>query len=81
MSPKLTLNLGLRYDFFPSLTEVHNRPELLHPHSCQPGYRHQWRTGVCGHRRRHHQRRTPVNNYYKNFGPRIGLAYSLDPRP
>ena len=22
--------------------------------------------------------RTPVNNYYKNFGPRLGLAYSAD---
>ena len=24
--------------------------------------------------------RTPVNNYFKNFGPRIGLAYAVDPK-
>ncbi len=23
---------------------------------------------------------TPVNNYFKNFGPRIGLAYQVDPK-
>ena len=23
---------------------------------------------------------SPVNNYYKNFGPRLGLAYQLDPK-
>ena len=24
--------------------------------------------------------RTPVNNYFKNFGPRIGVAYQVDPK-
>ena len=77
---KLTLDIGLRYDFFPSVTEVHNAgsffsPTLLNPITGVNGALQFTGTGsgTCNCS-------TPVNNYYKNFGPRIGLAYQIDPK-
>lgn len=80
VSPKLTLNLGLRYDFFPTVREVNNiasyfDPNLPNPVTGLNGALQYAGTGAgtcnCS---------TPVNNYMKNFGPRIGLAYQLDPK-
>jgi hypothetical protein len=78
VTPKLTLDLGLRYDFFPSVTEVHNAGSFFSPTLINPvtgvGGALQFTgsgAGTCNCS-------TPVNNYYKNFGPRIGLAYQLD---
>jgi hypothetical protein len=78
VSSKLTLDLGLRYDFFPSVTEVHNAgsffsPTTLNPATGAPGALlfTGSGTGACNCS-------SPVNNYKKNFGPRLGLAYSLD---
>jgi hypothetical protein len=75
---KLTLDLGVRYDFFPSLREAHDNmsffnPTLLNPVTHIPGALEYTGTGAntCNCH-------TPVNNFYKNFGPRIGLAYQLD---
>jgi hypothetical protein len=78
VSQKLTLNLGLRYDFFPSVREVNNiasyfDPNLANPITGRNGALQYAGTGTgtcnCS---------TPVDNYKKNFGPRIGLAYQLD---
>ncbi len=80
VSTKLTLNLGLRYDFFPTVREVNNyasffNPTLTNPITGLPGALQFTGSGTntcnCS---------TPSNNYYKNFGPRIGLAYQLDPK-
>jgi Carboxypeptidase regulatory-like domain/TonB dependent receptor len=80
ITPKLTLDFGLRYDFFPSLTEVHNSGSFFNPNLPNPitginGALQYTGTGAntcnCS---------TPVNNYYKNFGPRLGLAYQVMPR-
>ena len=75
---KLTLDLGLRYDFFPTLTEVHNAMSYFDPNLPNPvtGLKGALQftgsgTGTCNCN-------TPVNNYFKNFGPRVGLAYQLD---
>jgi hypothetical protein len=74
---KLTLDLGLRYDFYPTVTEVHNaesffNPTLINPVTNLPGALEFTGSGTntcnCS---------TPVNNYYKNFGPRLGLAYQI----
>jgi hypothetical protein len=80
VTPKLTLDLGLRYDFFPSVTEVHNAGSFFSPTLANPftgvGGALQFTgsgAGTCNCS-------TPVNNYYKNFGPRIGLAYQVDPK-
>ena len=81
VTPKLTLNLGLRWDYFPTYREVLDRwsflnPTIANPITGNPGALQfagdHGGTGVsCGCR-------TPAQNYYKNFGPRIGFAYAVD---
>ena len=80
VTQKLTLNLGLRYDFFPPYREVQDRWSYLNPTAMNPvtgtpgalefaGYRGAAISCQC---------RTPVNTYMKNWGPRVGFAYSYD---
>lgn len=80
VTPKLTVNLGLRYDYFPSVREQNNvgsffDPNLTNPVTGLKGALQYTGTGAgtcnCS---------TPVSNYMKNFGPRLGLAYQLDPK-
>ncbi len=74
---KLTLNLGLRYDVFTPWVEQYNRWSFLNPTLTNPI------TGTAGALQfpgsgpNSCQCRTPVETHYKNFGPRIGLAYML----
>jgi hypothetical protein len=78
VNSKLTLDLGVRYDFFPSVTEVHNagsffNPTLANPVTGAPGALQFTGTGAntcnCS---------SPVNNSKKGWGPRLGLAYQID---
>ena len=77
MTSKLTLDLGLRYDYFPTVTEVHNAEGFYNPSLANPitgingALAFTGHTGTCNCA-------TPVNNYFKNFGPRAGAAYQLD---
>jgi hypothetical protein len=78
VNSKLTLNLGLRYDFYPTVREVHNAESYFSPTLANPvtGLNGALQftgngTGTCNCK-------TPVNDYYKNFGPRVGLAYLVD---
>jgi hypothetical protein len=78
VNSRLTLDLGLRWDYFPTVREVHDAgsffdPTLTNPVTGQPGALQftGHGTGTCNCD-------TPVNNFKKNFGPRIGLAYQLD---
>ncbi|HTV08073.1 MAG TPA: carboxypeptidase-like regulatory domain-containing protein [Candidatus Aquilonibacter sp.] len=78
VSNKLTLDLGLRWDYFPTIREVHDAgsffsPTLTNPVTGLPGA-----LEFTGHGSGTCNCDTPVNNYMKNFGPRIGLAYSID---
>lgn len=77
VTSRLTLDLGLRYDFYPSVIEVHNADSFFNPNLANPvtgingalqftGYG----GGTCGCK-------SPVKNYRQNFGPRLGLAYQL----
>ena len=79
VTQNLTLDLGVRYDFFPTLREVHDaqsffNPTLTNPITGAPGALQFAGNGAgtcnCD---------TPVKNYYKNIGPRLGLAYQIDP--
>jgi hypothetical protein len=78
VSQHLTLDLGLRYDFFPTLREVHDAQSFFSPTTVNPI------TGVggsllfAGHGANTCNCDTPVNNYFKNFGPRLGAAYQID---
>jgi len=57
----LTLNIGLRYDFFSVPYEIHNRSAVVDLVNCG---------GFC-------PKGTPYfSPLYKDFGPRLGLAYA-----
>jgi len=70
--PQLTLNLGLRWDVFSPFGEEHNRysfavPTLANPAAGGVGGALVYGTGL-------------VSTHYKNFQPRLGIAYSIDPK-
>ena len=81
VNSKLTLNLGLRWDWLPTFNEVLNRwsflnPNIANPITGNPGALqfagNYGGTGIscnCN---------SPVSNYFKNWGPRLGFAYSAD---
>ncbi|HEV2324675.1 MAG TPA: TonB-dependent receptor [Terracidiphilus sp.] len=77
VTPKLTLNLGLRYDFFPTLTEVHNAQSFFNPTLANPVTGINGALAFTGSGSGTINAATPINNYYKNWGPRLGLAYQL----
>ncbi|MGB6745690.1 MAG: TonB-dependent receptor, partial [Terracidiphilus sp.] len=77
---KLTVNLGLRYDMPIPVTEARNRMSYVDPTLSNPGagglpgaYVFEGSgTGRLGGS-------SPQSNFKKAFGPRVGLAYSVDP--
>jgi hypothetical protein len=81
VSPKLTLNLGLRYEVPQPVFEEKCRTSQVNPTLANPGadglpgaYEFQGtgtgRDGRC----------SPMNQYWGSWGPRVGLAYQIDPR-
>lgn len=75
---KLTLNLGLRWDVYPGMREVNRamsffNPTIQNPVTGNPGILEFAGNGLdsC-------QCATPIPTYWKNFGPRLGLAYALN---
>ncbi len=78
---KLTLDIGLRWDYLPPYHEVQDRWTFLNPNLTNgatgtPGElqfagNHGGPGVSCGCR-------TPVQTYWKNWGPRVGLIFSPD---
>jgi hypothetical protein len=81
VTSKLTLNLGLRWDYIPVYQEVLNRYSFLNPAITNPVTGNlgtlqfagnNGGSGVsCGCS-------SPASNYMKNWGPRFGFAYSAN---
>jgi len=78
VSQKLTLDLGLRWDFFPTLTEVNNVASFFDPSLLNPVTNLNGALNFTGHGDGTCNCDTTVRNYKKNWGPRLGFAYQLD---
>ncbi|MDR3792557.1 MAG: TonB-dependent receptor [Terracidiphilus sp.] len=78
VNSKLTVNLGLRYDFFPTVREVNNMGSFFNPSLANSVTGLNGALQFSGFGTNTCNCATPVNNYYKNFAPRIGLAYQVD---
>ena len=80
--PNLTLNLGLRWDYLPPYHEVADRWSFFNPNATNPLTGSPGELEYAGNRGADIscQCRTPVQTYWKNWGPRLGLEYSPDPK-
>lgn len=78
--PNLTINLGLRWDYMPPYREVHDNWSFFNPNATNPVTNSPGELQYAGYRGAaiSCQCRTPVQTYWKNFGPRLGLEWSMD---
>ena len=81
LTPKLTLDLGLRWDYLPPFHEGQNRWTFLNPGLTNPltntlgllQFAGSWGGGATAS-----YSKTPVKTYYMHFGPRASVAYQVD---
>lgn len=80
LTQKLTLNLGVRWDIFPSIHEVHNQFTWLDPNGANNITGNKGTLAFAGGNSSdsyHTGMPTPSSLWYKNIEPRLGLAYAL----
>jgi hypothetical protein len=77
VTSKLKVNIGLRWDFYPPYREVQNRSSFFNPTMTNPITGNPGALQFAGSGTDSCHCSTPVNNWYKNFGPRLGAAYSV----
>jgi hypothetical protein len=80
ISSKLTLDLGLRYDFFPSVREVKDDASFFDPNLANPVTGTNGALNYLGIIAGTCNCDSPVKNYYRNIAPRLGAAYQLNPK-
>jgi hypothetical protein len=81
VTPRLSLNLGLRYDIMKPYTEKFDRWSFMNPDLPNPavgGY--PGAIQFAGFGDNSCNCRTPIATYYGNVGPRLGAAYSVNDR-
>lgn len=80
VNPKLTLNLGLRWDIDDPFIENHNQFSFFNPTGVNPysGYPGSLEFAGSGTGSEYCNCNTPLRKYWNNWGPRIGFAYSVD---
>ena len=82
VSPKLTLNLGLRWDIYPSIKEAHNIFSFLNPNAINPitGNRGTLEFAGNGDPSIYCNCKSPSPLSFKTFAPRLGMAWSVNPK-
>ena len=80
LTPKLTINGGIRWDYIPPYREVADRWSFLNPDLTNPITGNAGALQFAGHRSAglSCQCTDPVHTYWKNFEPRIGFAYAVN---
>jgi hypothetical protein len=81
VNQKLTVNIGLRWDYYPPFHEVQDRWSFLNPNLVNAATGNMGALQFAGNRGAgvSCNCRTPVQTWFKNFGPRIGLSYAVRP--
>ncbi|MGB8846435.1 MAG: carboxypeptidase regulatory-like domain-containing protein, partial [Terracidiphilus sp.] len=78
LTPKLTLNLGLRWDIYPSIHEVHNLFTWLNPIGQNSITGNLGTLAFAGGGAvPFSNQKSPSPTWYKNIEPRVGLAYAV----
>jgi hypothetical protein len=80
VTQKLTVNLGLRWDLYSPFHEVQNRLSFLDTTRVNPVTGTLGALNFAGNGTYGCNCSTPVRNWYKNFGPHLGFAYSVTPK-
>lgn len=80
ITSKLTLDYGIRWDYFPSYREVKNRFAYFDPNATNPLVGAKGAVAFGGYGNNTCNCSSPVNDSMKNFGPRVGFAYQADPK-
>jgi hypothetical protein len=78
LTNKLTVNAGLRWDVMPPFRESEDRFSFLNPTMTNPITGNPGALQFAGNGTDGCNCATPMNTYYKDWGPRLGAAYALD---
>ncbi len=78
LTPKLTVNLGLRWDIMLPFTEKSNQIVYLNQTALNPAAGNL--PGVANRFGNGAGQVSRADIHYKNFGPRVGVAYQLTPK-
>jgi hypothetical protein len=80
VNPNLTISLGLRWDYLPPYHEAADRWSFFNPNGINSVTGTAGELEFAGHRGAaiSCNCRTPVHTYWKNWGPRVGLAWSAN---
>lgn len=85
VTPKLTLNLGVRWDISTPTREKYDNWSFINPYLPNPGAGGRpgslvFAGNVAGNNPASFGKPYPESIYYKAFAPRLGLAYALNAR-